>query len=193
MKGPPPRTPPPATKPALVRRRTAEVEDAALGYAGLLKDLHAELRERKEEQEKLEEQVEELSITNKTLQDEALLQTALAATQDVELCDLQDSLDAEQALRIHYEDNYHFAIDNQEGFVLASTLTLKTAAAKAAQTCEEILDTATALLDKTRIGLTNEIKEVTQQQIDFINNRKRSTSPTQEEQPGGDFKRLDKA
>ena len=60
--------------------------------------------------------------------------------------------------------------------------------------CEEILGhNATALLDQTRIGLTNQIKDVTQQQIDFINNRKRSTSPTQEEQPGGDFKRFDKA
>lgn len=194
-KGPPPalRTPSPAVKPALVRRRTAEIQDAAQGYAGLLKDLHAELRTRKEAEEKLKGQVKKLSDDYKALKDEALLQTAYSATQDVELCDLQDSLDAERARRIHYEDNYNFLHDHQEGFVQATTLTLKTAAAKAAQTCEEILDNATALLDQTRIGLTKEIKDVTQQQLDFLNNRKRSTSPTFDEQPGGDLKRLDQA
>ena len=169
------------------------MESAAKGFAGLLKDLHGELRERKQKQEELEGQVKELTDNLKELKDEALLQTAVSATQNVEVCELQASLDAERAARIHFEDNYNFVRDNQEGFVYATTQTIKATTVKTAEACEEILDETTALFDKARITLVRDLKEVAEQQLNLLNNRKRSTSPTFDEQPGGDLKRLDQA
>ena len=81
----------------------------------------------------------------------------------------------------------------KQNYLWQTAQTIKATTVKTAEACEEILDETTALLDKARITLARDLKEVAEQQLNLLNNRKRSTSPTFDEQPGGDLKRLDQA